>query len=58
MLNIKAGRKKLSKRLEKVLFRPIDVFVFHSVSDTFDNNCNEKIDWTSTDEFKHNIVWH
>lgn len=56
MLNIKAGRKKLSKRLEKVLFRPIDVFVFHSVSDTFDNNCNEKIDWTSTDEFKHNIV--
>lgn len=48
--------RKIRKHLEKFLYRPIEVFVFHAVSDEFDENVNKKVDWTSTAEFKDTII--
>lgn len=49
MLN-KAGR-----RIKKFHLRPISVFLFHQVSDTFDESTMKRGDWTETKQFKHNI---
>lgn len=49
MLN-KAGRK-----LKKLRLRPIRVFLFHQVSDTFDESTMKPGDWTETGQFKRNI---
>ena len=42
--------------MDKFLYCPIEVFVFHAVSDVFDENVNKKMDWTSTAEFKDTII--
>lgn len=47
--------KKIKKRLVHFFYRPIDVFVFHGVSDTFDNKRYQEIDWMSTADFYDNI---
>lgn len=44
------------RRLKKILLSPIDVFVFHAVSDVYDDTVNEKVDWTLTEEFKRYIL--
>lgn len=48
--------RKVVRRLEKILYKPIEVFVFHAVSDSFDESVNERADWTQTDEFKNRIL--
>lgn len=48
--------RKVSNRLSKFLLCPIDVFVFHAVSDKYDEALNMLTDWTSTKEFKTNII--
>ena len=47
--------RKLNNRLDRIRFKPINVFVFHAVSDSFDPEVNKKIDWLSTDYFKQKI---
>ena len=47
--------RKLNNRLDRIRFKPINVFVFHAVSDIFDPEVNKKIDWLSTDYFKQKI---
>lgn len=49
-------RKKLSKRLRKTFWCPIEVFVFHAVSDCYDERTHKRVDWTSTEDFKHCIL--
>ena len=48
--------RKVARRLEKMYYAPIEVFVFHAVSDSFDEVVNERADWTQTDEFKNRIL--
>ena len=48
-------KRKIVKRLDKLRFLPLEVFVFHAVSDCFDPNCNIKDDWISTADFKQRI---
>ena len=45
-------RAKIDKRIDKVRYAPIEVFVFHAVSETFDEMRNQREDWMSTDMFK------
>ena len=47
--------RKILRRLDKFLYRPIEVFVFHAVSEEFDENTNKKEDWSSTSDFKDTI---
>ena len=46
---------KIKRRLLKARLRPIRVFLFHQVSDEFDNNTMFIGDWTQTEQFKRNI---
>ena len=48
--------RKIVRRLDKLLYCPIEVFVFHAVSDEFDENANKKVDWSSTTDFKSTIT--
>lgn len=48
--------RKISRRLERMRLCPIEVFVFHAVTDEFDETLNMRVDWTSTEEFKRNII--
>ena len=48
--------RKIIRRLDKFLFCPIEVFVFHAVSEEFDENTNKKVDWSSTNDFKNTIT--
>lgn len=48
-------RRKIVKRLDKLFYSPIEVFVFHAVSDCFDPNLNNESDWSSTTDFKERI---
>lgn len=47
--------RKGKNRLKKMLFSPVEGFVFHAVSDSFDETMNEYEDWNQTDDFKRNI---
>lgn len=47
---------KLKNRWKKFRLKPIRVFVFHQVSDVFEENAMWHCDWTSTDIFKKNIL--
>lgn len=47
--------RKAVKRIKKIRLRPISVFLFHQVSDTFDETTMKKGDWSSTGQFKHNM---
>lgn len=46
---------KVGRRFKKERLRPISVFLFHQVSDTFDSSTMKLGDWTETGQFKHNI---
>ena len=48
--------QRLKHRLSLVRMRPIRVFVFHQVSDTFEPDTMWDCDWTQTDVFKRNIL--
>lgn len=47
--------KKIKKKLVKLMFQPIEVFVFHSVSDEFDESQNLRSDWSSTQAFQEHV---
>lgn len=47
---------KLNNRWTKFRLTPIRVFVFHQVSDTFDDTTMWPCDWTQTKVFKENIL--
>lgn len=47
---------KIRKRIDRIRFKPIDVYVFHSVSPTFDPWCCVEQDWCSTQNFKDAIM--
>ena len=53
----KIGRKldKIHRKMKKARLRPISVFLFHQVSDVFDESTMKRCDWTETDQFKHNV---
>lgn len=53
----KIGRKlnKLHRKVKKARLRPISVFLFHQVSDEFDESTMKRCDWTETNQFKHNV---
>ena len=48
--------RKVNRRLDKLRYEPIEVFVFHSVSDSFDERRNKKVDWSTTEDFKDHIL--
>lgn len=47
--------KKIRIKWMKIRLKPIRVFVFHHVSDTFDESTMEPIDWIQTEKFKQSI---
>lgn len=52
---IKRKLNKIARKFKKMRLRPISVFLFHQVSDTFDESTMKRGDWTETGQFKHNI---
>lgn len=46
---------KISRRLERLWWSPVEVMVFHAVSDEFDERRNKRVDWSQTEEFKSHI---
>lgn len=53
----KVNRKigKLHRKWKKMRLRPIHVFLFHQVSDEFDESTMYRCDWNEVGQFKHNI---
>ena len=49
--------KKIKHKVGKFFLTPIEVFVFHAVSDSFDERCNKLKDWSQTQDFKNHILW-
>ena len=47
--------RKLRRTLKKLRLRPIEVFLFHQVSDAFDPATMKSGDWSQTDQFKANV---
>jgi len=47
---------KIQRHLTRITLAPIEVFVFHSVSDTFDSSLCQKQDWTPTPAFQQHIL--
>lgn len=47
---------KVRSRLLKFRLKPIHVFVFHQVSESFDSSTMWNCDWTQIDKFKQNII--
>ena len=45
----------MRRKLKKLRLRPIRVFLFHQVSDVFDQDTMKICDWTETQLFKKNI---
>lgn len=54
----KIGRKlnKLHRKVKKARLRPIRVFLFHQVSDAFDESTMKRGDWSETTRFKRNLL--
>ena len=48
--------KKIQRRLLKLRLKPIRVFCFHQVSDTFDESTMHHDDWMPTEIFKQKIL--
>lgn len=48
--------KKILKRVQRVFLTPIEIFVFHKVSDLYNSDYGCVEDWTQTDIFKQNIL--
>lgn len=55
-MHCSAIKRKITKRIDKLRFSPIEVFVFHAVSDKFDPTLNKEVDWSSTEDFKKRIL--
>ena len=47
---------KIKRKITKLRFQPIRVFVFHQVSDSFDKSTMWECDWTQAEAFKRMIV--
>lgn len=47
---------RVRRKLEKLRLRPIRVFCFHQVSDTFDENTMYHEDWLQTEDFKGEVL--
>jgi len=47
---------KVRRRINNLCETPIEVFVFHAVSDSFDEHLNKRVDWSQTEEFKNHIL--
>ena len=47
--------RKIRRKLAKLCCAPIEVFVFHAVSDFFDERENNRMDWSQTEEFEDYI---
>lgn len=56
MISYKRISHAVSRRIRKMLLTPIEVFVFHAVTDEFDETLNVRDDWSSTEEFKSRIL--
>lgn len=48
--------RKIRKKLDGLCCKPIEVFVFHAVSDKYDETLNLRTDWSSTEDFKTTIL--
>ena len=48
--------KKICRRIRGVFVKPIRVFCFHQVSDEYDPLVSAVTDWTSSEQFKKNIL--
>lgn len=48
--------RKVVRKMEKIRLSPIEVFVFHAVSDEYDDQLNMRVDWSSTKDFKQRII--
>lgn len=55
-MHYSAIKRKIEKRIDKLFFKPVEVFVFHAVSDRFDPTLNKQVDWSSTDDFQKRIL--
>lgn len=56
MISNKKIHQAVHRHIKKMLLTPIEVFVFHAVSDEYDESLNMRTDWTSTEEFKCRIL--
>lgn len=48
--------RRIVRKFNKIRCAPLDLYVFHAVSDNFDPERNFRMDWTSTEDFKQNIL--
>lgn len=46
---------RIGRRLARWWWTPVEVLVFHAVSDVYDKSRNERVDWSQTDDFKNHI---
>lgn len=47
--------RKIKKKYAKRFRKPIEVFLFHAVTDEYDEKRNMLMDWSQTDDFKKHI---
>lgn len=47
---------KIHRKVKKARLRPIRVFLFHQVSDAFDESTMKRGDWSETTRFKRNLL--
>ena len=52
---VKKYFKKAQRKIKRWRLRPISVFLFHQVSDSFDQATMKAGDWTQTGQFKRNV---
>lgn len=55
-MGLKKGIKKLVGYAKRHLYSQVDVFLFHAVSEQFDEKKNLRVDWISTQEFKQLVT--
>jgi len=55
-MTLKVLIHKISRKLLKLVLKPIRVLAFHNVSDFYDCHLSIKEDWMSTDQFKKEIL--
>lgn len=48
--------RKIQERIRHLLLKPVRVFCFHQVSDSFDPDTMWECDWTQTETFKQKIL--
>lgn len=48
---------KIVRKIKHFFVKPIEIFVFHKVSDMYDSNYGGIEDWTNTEVFKKNIKY-